>query len=76
MIKNTAADLEEPLHGIDDTRKSRPSRVPTDLANNENSEDEEQNIKEERASIQQCLRICEEVSAHFEGRHGVGRKLS
>lgn len=66
MIQNTAVDLEELLHGIDDQTKSKTSRVPASSANNDDCEDEEHSIKEERASTQQCLRICEELSAHID----------
>ena len=66
MIKNTAADLEELLQGIDKRMKSKISEVPGNSAMIDHPEDEEYNIKEERASIEQCLRICEEVSSHIE----------
>lgn len=65
MIKNTAADLEELLQGIDERINSKISRIPENSAINTYSEDEEHNVEEERASIAQCLRICEEVSMHI-----------
>lgn len=66
LIKNTATDLEELLHGIDDKMKERPSKVAGDAADDGDFEEEEHSIKEERASVQQCLMICEGVAAHIE----------
>jgi hypothetical protein len=66
MIKNTATDLEELLQGVNQQIKSTTSQVPGNSATFDLSEDEENDIKEEKASIEQCLRICEEVSSHIE----------
>jgi hypothetical protein len=55
-------DLEGLLYGIDD-KFSLASKNP---ANSGDSENEEHGRRKEIASIQQCLRICEEVSAHID----------
>ena len=65
MVKNTTADLTELLHGIDDKIESEHSRVPGNPANADDFRINENSVEEERASIQQCLRICEEVSTHI-----------
>jgi hypothetical protein len=70
MIENTAADLDELLQGIDQRMKSNISQVPGESAEIDHPEDEEINIKEEKASIEQCLRICDEVSSHIEEVQG------
>ena len=65
MIENTAVDLDELLRGIDDRMKSGPSHVSM-AATDSSFDDNEAVMKEERASIQQCLKICENVSAHID----------
>jgi hypothetical protein len=65
MIKNTTADLIELLHGIDDKIESEHSRVPGNSASDDDFGSDENSMEEERASIQQCLRICDEVSTHI-----------
>lgn len=63
MISSTTCDLEEILHGIDTSM-----RDPTfeDPASPPRRSVAQSSVEEERASIQQCLRICMDVSSHLD----------
>lgn len=66
MIANTAVDLEELLDAIDNNMKGETLQVASALTQNDDFEENEAVMKEERASIQQCLKICENVSTHID----------
>jgi hypothetical protein len=64
MIKSTTADLEELLNELDDNMKGEPSQLHKAASGIDDIDDK--NVIEERASIQQGLRICENALAHID----------
>jgi hypothetical protein len=63
MISSTTYDLEEILHGINQTMRDPDFQNPTSPSQNGKIQS---TIEEERASIQQCLKICLQVSSHID----------
>ena len=63
MITNTTSDLEDILHDFDEKMRD-PTFKDNDTS--EQGSGSESAVEEERASIQQCLKICLQVSTHID----------
>ena len=63
MISSTTCDLQDILYSIDTSMRDP---IFKDSANIQELSATQTNLEEERASIQQCLRICVDVSSHID----------